>query len=178
MSEMAPDPAATRREMYDVSYGGHALGGLQKVDLSKLVMMLDAIMIGSFGKLKLDDRFVGLEAGAQVSIDVVQTNRQMINLAIATGTPGVGTTEVPLVPATLNTLMSATYGKALLIHPRSKLTDVSEDLELYKTVQVGAPISRTGTADDVWTLVFNVYPDMTKLAAGTENPYGRWKAGS
>lgn len=171
---MTATPLKTRRDMYDVSFGGQPLGGLQNVDLSGVKLKLQAVMIGSLGAIKLDDRCVGIEDGSIIKVVVVQTDREMLNTVLPLG-PGSGTATaaLELVPP-VNTLLNATYGKALLIHPRDQAAGISEDIEVYKAVQVGPPVSRTGIVDDAWELSFMLYPDLTKLPG---NAWWRFKAG-
>lgn len=169
---MAYDVTKTRRTNYDVTWGTHDLGGLDKVDLSKLELLLDPVAIGSAGKMKLDDRFIGLTDGSVISVQVREVTRTRIEKLMPWFSGSAGA-EIALVPA-VNTLVSATYAAALLLHPRDKVANDGEDYELFKTVPIQAfNLSRDGKEDDVWEVLFRIYPDISKLPA---NPYGRIKA--
>lgn len=160
-------PSNTRRTNYDVLWGSHELGGVDKVD-PKMALLLDPVSIGSLGKMKLDDRFIGLEDGALVSVQVREITRTRIEKLVPwfSGSPGA---LVPMVPS-VNTLLANSYAAALVLHPRDKTTDTSEDIKFYKTVPVqSVQLSRDGRADDVWEILFRIYPDLSKLPA---NPYG------
>lgn len=160
-------PSNTRRTNFDVLWGTHELGGVDKVDLSKIALLLEPVKIGSLGNMKLDDRFIGFEDGALITVQCREITRTRIEKLVPwfSGSPGA---LVPLAPS-VNTLMSNSYAAALVLHPRDK-ADASEDVKFYKAVPVqSVNLSRDGKADDVWEITFRIYPDLSKLPA---NPYG------
>jgi hypothetical protein len=163
---MAIDVTQTRRSNYNVSWNSIDLGGVNKVDLSKLELLLEPVKIGSLGNMKLDDRFIGLKDESIISVEIRQVTRTIIEKLVPWFSGSTGAL-VPLVPP-VNTLIG-TYAQILLLHPRD-VADVSQDVKLYKTVPIQAfNLTRDGTKDDVWEIMFMIYPDITKLP---NNPYG------
>jgi hypothetical protein len=159
------DPSKTRRDMYNVSWNSVDLGGLDGVK-PEFKMLLDPIKIGSLGKAKVGDRFVGLGEDAKVTIKIRETANGTLRgrlqklMPWATQTTGA---ELALTPAVNVDLYS--YAQALVLHPRGAAA-VDEDLTLLKTVPVRAhEIPRTGTEDDVWEVEFLIYPDRSSLPA-------------
>lgn len=156
----------TRRTNYDCTWNSVALGGVNKVDLSKLTLLLEPVKIGSLGNMKLDDRIIGLEDKAMITIELREVTRAIIQKMMPWATQTTGA-KLDFMPA-VNTLM-ASYAQALLLHPRD-VADVSQDLSIYKATPVQAfNLTRDGTKDDVWEVMFMIYPDLTKLP---NNPYG------
>lgn len=167
---MAVDPTKIRRTNYDVTWDSSDLGSVNDVD-PQLKLLVGKVETGSTGQMKLDDRVLGLEDAAKVIIQLRECTRDRLEKLVPWST-GSGDYELSLTPV-IGTLLSATYAKALILHPRD-MADVSEDIELYKTVPMNAiGPKRTGREDDIWTIEFWIYPDLTKL---TTSPYGRVKA--
>lgn len=160
-----------RRTNYDVTFGGADLGGLDKVDLSKLALLLEPVKVGTTGNMKLDDRYVGLEDKAAITIQVREVTRAMIEKAFPWFSGTTGAAAVELTPV-VNTLVAATYAAALILHPHDMGATVTQDIEIYKAVPASPPVSRDGTKDDVWEITFMVYPDLSKLP---NSCYGRVK---
>ena len=129
-------------------------------------LVFAAVKIGSAGNLKLDDRFQGLDDNAHVSIVVREVAlaliRSLVPWAAASGV-------VALVPP-IGTQV-AQYADLLTLHPRDKGAATTEDVHFFKAVPVQSfKLPRNGQDFDRWEVRFNLYPDLTKLAAGT-NPY-------
>ena len=169
MSDQAVDITKTVRTNWDVLYNSVALGGLNKVDLSKLALLLEPVKIGSLGNMKLDDRVIGLEDGALISVEIREITRAKIEAALPWVSGTTVTGRIPLLPP-INTLLSNAYAHALVLHPRGA-ADVNQDITLLKAVPVQLfNLSRDGTKDDVWELMFRLYPDMSITPPA--NPYG------
>jgi hypothetical protein len=166
---MAADPTKTRRAAWDATLGAHDLGGVDSVDPTGIKMMLDPVKIGSVGKMKIDDRFVGCTDDSQIKIVVREVTRVRMEKLCPWF---VGTTLVTDINGTppVNTLIANAYAQELRLHPTDKGSTINEDLVFFKVVPVGpaALIKRTGTVDDAWEITLNIYPDLTKLPA---NPY-------
>jgi len=168
------DHTLIRRTNYDVSFKASSLGGLNKIDLSKLELLLAPVQAGTTGAMKLDDRVLGFTDGAQVTVQVREVTRVMIEKAFPWFTGTTGTAAIELSPP-INSLLNQ-YAGALVLHPHDLAVDViTQDIEFYKALPIQPPISRDGMADDVWDLVFKIYPDVSKIAANTVSMYGRFK---
>jgi hypothetical protein len=118
--------------------------------------------------MKLDDRYVGLEDGAEISVEV----REVTRPASTCSTPGrpVGDgrrwSSGPAPGALL-----AQYAQALVLHPRDITAARPRTSRSTRRCRCRSfNLSRDGTKDDVWKVVFKIYPDLTKLPA---NPYGK-----
>jgi hypothetical protein len=169
MADQTIDITKTIRTNWDVKWNSLPLGGCNKVDLSKLALLLEPVKIGSLGNMKLDDRVIGLEDGAMIGVEVREITRAQIELAMPwfAGTTVTGT--IQLMPP-INTLLANAYAHALVLHPRGE-GDVNQDITLTKTVPVQLfNLSRDGTKDDVWELMFRIYPDLSVTPPA--NPYG------
>lgn len=158
---MAYDPTKIRFTNYDVTWAAVDLGGVDEVKLD-LKMIFTPIKIGSAGAMKLDDRFEGLGDDAQVSVIVREVALAKI-VSLCPWETGGGIAD--LVPPVGTNLYQ--YAQALLLHPRDKGVATTEDIEIYKTVPVSSfQLPRDGVKPDMWEVIFNIYPDRTKLASG------------
>jgi hypothetical protein len=160
---MAADPADSRRTMFDVSWNGFDLGGLDDVKLD-LTLKLDPIKIGSFGDVKLGDRILGYDDNAKVTIVCRKTTRTNFQKMAPWASQSAGA-ALDLTPPTSGDLYS--YAQALVLHPRDQTglsPATSQDLSLLKTVPLRAfELPRTGTDEDKWTIEFLIYPDRSQL---------------
>jgi hypothetical protein len=167
------DPSKSRATMYDVSWNAYDLGGLDNVD-PQFDLLLRAIKMGSFGPVKLGDRFLGLDDGAKVIVDIRETVRGTFQKLAPWANQSAGN-ELDLTPPANTDLY--TYAQSLILHPRDRTgqtPSTDQDLELYKTVPVNwFKLKRTGNDEDVYSVTFLIYPDRAQLPL---LKYGRMKS--
>jgi hypothetical protein len=150
---------------YDGTWNSVDLGGVDDVKID-LKLIFTPIKIGSAGNLKLDDRFEGLGDDAHISLIVREVTLARIK-SLCPWEDGSGT--VDLTPPVGTNLYQ--YAHQLVLHPRDKGVATTEDVEVFKAVPVQSfQLPRDGVGPDKWEVIFNVYPDRAKLAAGTP-PY-------
>lgn len=166
---MAYDPTKSRITNYDVTWNAADLGGVDEVK-PNLALVFTLIKIGSAGIMMLDKRFEAMGDDAAVSVIV----REVTLARIRTLHPwDNGSGAVDLVPAVGTGLYQ--YAQALTCHPRDKGGVTDEDLLLYKTVPISSfQLPRDGKGPDLWEVIFQVFPDQSKLNSGI-NAYGELK---
>lgn len=164
------DITKTRRTNWKCTWNATDLGYVDEVT-PELSYMLEAITVGSIGKAKLGERFLGL-SGDTIKIQVRECTRAVVEKLLPWFTGTTGSAEIALTPP-INTDIY-TYAQALVLHPEDLAAGtVNEDVELYKAVPVSAwPMKRNGQQDDVWEVTFRIFPDRTQLPA---LKYGRVK---
>ncbi|MGE5608998.1 MAG: hypothetical protein ACM359_07075 [Bacillota bacterium] len=157
---MAYDSSNVRQINYDASWDGKDLGG---VDLVKpeLDLQFSPVQIGSAGSVILDEIFQGLGGNAKVTVTVREVTLQRMKDLV----PWAGsTTPYALTPPPGTKI--AQYAKVLKLHPRD-VTDTTQDLNFLKAVPVQSfQLERDGVKQDAWAVVFRLFPDPAKLAAG------------
>ena len=150
---------------YDVSWDTGTpvdLGGVDDVK-PNFKLVWEALKCGSTGDVKLDDVFRGLSDDSHISVIVREVQLTIIRKMVPWGgASGV----INLCPPIGTRLMQ--YAKQLTLHPRDMGAVTTEDVEIWKTVPVQSfALPRNGKDPDKWEVIFNIYPDLTKLAAGT-----------
>ena len=161
------DQTKLRRTSWDVSAAGTDIGGVDEVDPSGIKLEKDPVRVGTAGKIKLDDRVIGIQDGSVVKIQFRET-ATWAKMKLMFPWLGAGTDLVPPTGA----LMTA-YAVQWILHPHDKPADTSEDIVLYKAVpRQGYAIKRDGTKDDVFEVELEPYPDPTKVGTSA-NPYGK-----
>jgi hypothetical protein len=140
------------------------LGGTDEVT-PDIPLLISPVKIGSAGPQKLDDWIDGVGDGATVKLALrEQVRRRLERLAPWFSTTTL-TTAIPVVPVPGTRLYQ--YAKPLILHP-TDLAVTNQDLLFHAAVPMppGA-MKRTGTEFDKFEAQFMVYPDRTKLLAGT-----------
>lgn len=154
------NPSALRRTSWAAKWGAYDFGLLADVQ-PDIKFLMESIVTGTTGKLKLGDRFLGLDG--TVKIQALQVDLQLFTATLPwqqNNTAG-GLILTPPLNADLYE-----FADVMTLHPLDMGTDTTEDLILVKTVPtVAMNLKRTGKADDVWDLEFHVYPDRDKLMA-------------
>jgi hypothetical protein len=166
---MAYDSGNVRRgnfnATWDTAGSAHDLGGVDAVKIDAK-LLYDPIKIGSAGKMKLDEYFDGLGDDAKVSITVREVTLARIRKLCPWDN---GSGSVDLTPP-VGTKMYQ-YAKQLLLHPTDQGAGTTLDIAFFKTVPVNSfQVERNGVKQDEWVVEFAIFPDATKLAAGTP-PY-------
>lgn len=152
------DVAQTRRFNWRVKWKGVVLGYVDEVDPG-IVLKFDPIMVGSVGKAKLGDRFVGLDAKCKIQLREI--NRAQIERLHPWGS---GTSLAGTPP--INKDMYE-YADVLNFHPTDLLDgDVTQDINILKAVPT-QPLSvkADGQKDNEWNSTWEFYPDRSKLPA-------------
>ena len=169
---MGYDVTEVKRTGYDATWDPSTLnfnlGGIDDVRF-ECPLIMAPLKIGSAGGMKLDDRFVGLGDDARIITVVKQVTLARIR-KIYPWDDGSGAVDGTPIP---NASMRQ-YAKPLLLHPISNGAATTEDITVYFVVPIPTPPRRNGTDFDAWEVPWFIYPDLTKLAAGT-NPYYEYK---
>lgn len=165
------DVTKTRRTMWATTFGTTDLGFADEV-APDLKLMLEPIVVGSMGKVKLGSRYVGLSPDSKVTVDLRETGTLRATLQKlmpwATQTAGALLTLTPPVNVDLYT-----YAAALVLHPIDKGAVLDEDISLLKACPVNAyNIKRDGQKDDVWRVEFEPYPDRSQFSTTGILVYG------
>jgi hypothetical protein len=149
-----------RRTAWDVTWNSVALGLVDEVN-PDLKLMMEPITAGTFGKITLGHRIIGLEGKVSVVV------REVILAKIkALAAPWWSTGSVPIAPETFNS-DSYALAQLLTLHPHDVAAGTTDqDLTLVKTVPLQPyRVKRDGTKDDMWSVDFEVYPDRSQMEA-------------
>lgn len=155
--------AELRKTAWDVGWSSVFLGAVDEVKPS-IELMFVALKAGSLGdNVVLDEVFDGLGDKAQVSIVCQQSTLERIR-AITPWASAVAAKQVLLTPALGVRIYQ--YAALLTLHPRDN-AGTTEDWEFFKAVPVYIPPARDGKKQDSYEVIFRIFPDQTKIAAGT-----------
>jgi hypothetical protein len=163
---MSYDPANVRRGCFDATFDesgtAHDLGGVDEVKIDAK-LLYSPVKIGSAGPAKLDDYFDGLDDGAKVSVKVREVTLTRIRKMCPWDN---GSGSVDLTPP-IGTKMYQ-YAKKLTLHPTDQGAGTTLDIVFFKAVPANSfQVERNGVKQDEWVVEFAIYPDRTKLAAGS-----------
>jgi hypothetical protein len=150
------------RDNWVPTWNGQPLGYCDDTDPG-LTALYDAIGAGTLGKIRMGDRFVGLEG--DITLMMREPTLSIIETMIPWGVDGNGEY---LISPPINTDMY-TYAQLLNLQPSSRVaaSDHTLDLNLVKAVPIHVPnaFKLTGKQDDVMPVKFRIYPLRTALPA-------------
>jgi hypothetical protein len=154
-------PGISRRTNYQVLWKATSpidLGLVDEVDPSGIKMIFDPITTGSTGKKnKLGDRFVGIEGMIKIQLRQLNLNNYESLM------PWASTAPYALSPL-LNADMY-TFADQLTLHPVDMLTATTEDIIFTSACPITLPLpKRDGAKDDVWEMMFAIYPNRTTMS--------------
>ncbi len=151
---------------YDVLWGSTDLGGVDDVK-PNLKLIWEALKCGSTGDVKLDDVYRGISDDSHVSVIVREVQLALIRTLMPWAAVSGAFDLTPPIGARMQQ-----YAQQLTLHPRDKGSTTTEDVLFWKAVPVQSfLLPRNGKDPDKWEIIFNVYPDLTKLAAGIASPF-------
>jgi hypothetical protein len=149
-----------RRCNWDVTWNAVPLGGVDEVD-PDMELLTEPITVGSIGKVELGSRYIGLNALIKVQLREVTRTAMEKLLPWFAGSPGAAINLAPAINVDLYT-----YAQTLLLHPTSGASGTTEDLNFPKAVPMQSmKLKRDGENDDVWDIIFKIFPDRSQLPA-------------
>jgi hypothetical protein len=146
-------PANTRKGAWDVTWNSVAIGAVDEVDPTGLMIKLDEIKVGSMGDTVLGRRIIGLEGVIKVQMrEIVVANLQALM-------PWWSSGAIALNPAA-NNVDVYTYAELLNLHPQEEGASTALDINLLKVFpKIPVGWKRDGNNNELISIEFEPYPD-------------------
>ena len=161
-----------RRPAWYVTWNSFELGQSGEVDPTSWKMSKTAITRGTTGKVVLGHFFDGAEGEIKAQVKDLNVTAFVALCPWMT----VSTNQI-LVPSTMNVNMYS-FAQKLTLHPMDK-GDATEDLIFPKAVpSVPVNAKRDGQKDDLWEIMFTIYPDLSQLQTATPKLVYGWVGSS
>ena len=147
---------------WDVVWSSYSLGLVNEVQ-PDIKLITTPVTRGTTGKKVVLDDFVSA-VDAKVKVKIPDIAAALIKELC----PWIGSGAQYLAPSVPNTLLYQ-YAALLTLHPHDiAAATTTEDLSFPKAVPFSLfDLKRDGDKESDWEVEFKVYPDFTKLTAGT-----------